>query len=168
MARANANDAAKAPATAVDTTAATPGEQTPAQSTTAPAIDPGVQGGSMAPDNASVAGEGTGPLQPTDPANGIGGTVQAAQPAAAAVSTEADAAAVGTATISPDVKSSTGEGIEAAVVAEDSTEITIYPLRSYLDGKEIRRAGGKPYKSPKHDAVSLIAAGLATDKQPKS
>jgi len=166
MARANANDAAKAPGTAVDTTAATPGET--AQGTTAPAIGPGVQGGSMAPDNASLAGAGTGPLQPTDPANGIGSTVQAAQPAAAAVSTDADAAAVGTATTSPDVKSSTGEGTEAAVVAEDSTEITIYPLRSYLDGKEIRRAGGKPYKSPKHDAVSLIAAGLATDKQPKS
>jgi hypothetical protein len=51
---------------------------------------------------------------------------------------------------------------------ENSGEVTIYPLRSYLDGKEVRRAGGKGYKSPKHDAVSLVAAGLATDKKPKS
>jgi hypothetical protein len=51
---------------------------------------------------------------------------------------------------------------------QDSGEIMIYPLRSYLDGKEVRRAGGKGYKSPKHDAVSLVAAGLATDKKPKA
>ncbi|HKS13898.1 MAG TPA: hypothetical protein VJS90_12765 [Pseudomonas sp.] len=50
----------------------------------------------------------------------------------------------------------------------DDAQITIYPIRSYLDGKEIRRAGGEGYKSPKHDAVSLIAAGLATDKDPKA
>lgn len=49
-----------------------------------------------------------------------------------------------------------------------TAEITIYPLRSYLDGQEVRRAGGAGYKSPKHDAVSLIAAGLATDKNPKA
>lgn len=54
------------------------------------------------------------------------------------------------------------------VNADDKSGVTIYPLRSYLDGKEIRRAGGKGYKSPKHDAVSLIAAGLATDKKPKA
>lgn len=54
------------------------------------------------------------------------------------------------------------------VNADDKGQVTIYPLRSYLDGKEIRRAGGKGYKSPKHDAVSLIAAGLATDKKPKA
>ena len=51
--------------------------------------------------------------------------------------------------------------------ASTTAEVTIYPLRSYLDGKEVRRAGGDGYKSPKHDAVSLIAAGLATDKKPK-
>lgn len=51
--------------------------------------------------------------------------------------------------------------------ADENGEITIFPLRSYLDGAEIRRAGGAGYKSPKHDAVSLIAAGLATDKSPK-
>jgi len=51
--------------------------------------------------------------------------------------------------------------------ASTTAEVTIYPLRSYLDGKVVRRAGGDGYKSPKHDAVSLIAAGLATDKNPK-
>jgi hypothetical protein len=44
----------------------------------------------------------------------------------------------------------------------------IYPLRSYLDGKEIRRRGGAGYLSPKHDATSLIASGLATDTDPKA
>jgi hypothetical protein len=58
--------------------------------------------------------------------------------------------------------------LEAELTEASSTaEVTIYPLRSYLDGKEVRRAGGDGYKSPKHDAVSLIAAGLATDKKPK-
>lgn len=59
-----------------------------------------------------------------------------------------------------------GQGPEAQ--ADEKGEITIYPLRSYLDGSEVRRAGGKGYTSPKHDAVSLIAAGLATDKNPKA
>jgi hypothetical protein len=115
----------------------------------------------MAPDNASVAGAGTAPLQPTDPANGIGNTVQAEQP-----SSDAGAAVSSTATL--DAAAATGDQLQSDSVAEDSNEIMIYPVRSYLDGKEIRRAGGKGYKSPKHDAVSLIAAGLATDKQPKS
>lgn len=53
-------------------------------------------------------------------------------------------------------------------VEGSGSKITIYPLRSYLDGKEIRRAGGKSYPSPKHDAVLLIAARLATDKDPKA
>lgn len=53
-------------------------------------------------------------------------------------------------------------------VGSTAAEVTIYPLRSYLDGKEIRRAGGAGYKSAKHDAVSLMAAGLATDKNPKA
>ncbi|MDU8357987.1 hypothetical protein [Pseudomonas syringae group sp. J309-1] len=70
-----------------------------------------------------------------------------------------------------DGSSDSGESDVAAVVAVGDDEgnlITIYPLRSYLDGKEIRRAGGEGYKSAKHDAVSLIAAGLATDQKPKS
>ncbi|MEB0027593.1 hypothetical protein QN375_17725 [Pseudomonas sp. MH9.2] len=44
--------------------------------------------------------------------------------------------------------------------------VTIYPLRSYLDGKEIKRAGGEGYESPKHEAAQLIAKGLATDEKP--
>jgi hypothetical protein len=63
-------------------------------------------------------------------------------------------------------ESETPEPSEPAIDA--TAEVTIYPLRSYLDGKEVRRAGGGGYKSPKHDAVSLIAAGLATDKKPKA
>lgn len=50
----------------------------------------------------------------------------------------------------------------------ESGEVTIYPLKSYLDGKEIRHAGGDGYKSPKHDAVQLIAAGLATETEPQA
>ena len=68
-----------------------------------------------------------------------------------------------TASLSPDATASGSQGGDTG----DNGEITIYPLRSYLDGTDIRRAGGAGYKSPKHDAVSLIAAGLATDKNPK-
>lgn len=161
MARANANDATKAPATAANTTAAEPGQQTPAQSTTGPATTAGVEGGAAVSDSGSVAGAGTGPVLPIDPANGIGNTVQADQPSSDAVT-----AASSTATL--DASAATGDQLQSDSVAEDSNEIMIYPVRSYLDGKEIRRAGGKGYKSPKHDAVSLIAAGLATDKQLKS
>lgn len=44
--------------------------------------------------------------------------------------------------------------------------MVIYPIRSYLDGKEIRQAGGVGYASPKHEALLLIAKGLATDQKP--
>jgi hypothetical protein len=161
MARTSASDATKGAAAAAKTTAAAPGEQTPAQSTTGPATAPGVQGGTAVPDSVSVAGAGTGPLQPTDPANGIGSTVQAGQ-------SSSDAATAASSTITLDTTAAAGDQLQADGVAEDSNEIMIYPLRSYLDGKEIRRAGGKGYKSPKHDAVSLVAAGLATDKKPKA
>jgi hypothetical protein len=147
MARTSASDATKGVATAANTTAAASGQQTSAETTTATAVAPGVQEGSAAADSASVAGAGISPLQPTDPANGIGNTVQAGPPAS-------DAAAA-------------GDQLQADGAAEDGSEIMIYPVRSYLDGKEIRRAGGEGYKSPKHDAVSLVAAGLATDKKPK-
>lgn len=45
-------------------------------------------------------------------------------------------------------------------------QMVIYPTRSYLDGKEIRQAGGPGYASPKHEALLLIAKGLATDINP--
>jgi hypothetical protein len=66
------------------------------------------------------------------------------------------------------IESSTEADAKSVQPEVDNAEIIIYPLRSYLDGQEIRRAGGEGYKSPKHDAVSLIAAGLATDTNPKS
>ena len=50
---------------------------------------------------------------------------------------------------------------------EQSGMLTLYPLRSYLDGKDIKRAGGEGYQSPKHDAALLIAKGLATLTDPK-
>jgi hypothetical protein len=59
---------------------------------------------------------------------------------------------------------------DADADAEPSVDsfVTLYPLRSYLDGKEIRRAGGTSYKSPKHEASLLIAKGLASDEDPKA
>lgn len=158
MARASASDATKGAATAANTTSSPSGQQTSAEGTTATA--PGVQGGTAVGDSASVAGAGTGPLQPTDPANGIGNTVQAGQPASGAAATGS--------TITLDAAAAAGDQLQMDRAAEDSNEIMIYPVRSYLDGKEIRRAGGEGYKSPKHDAVSLVAAGLATDKKPKA
>lgn len=160
MARASASDATKGAATAVNTTSAPSGQQTSAESTTATAVAPGVQGGTAVGDSASVAGAGTGPLLPTDPANGIGNTVQAGQPSSGAAATGS--------TITLDAAAAAGDQLQADGAAEDGNEIMIYPVRSYLDGKEIRRAGGEGYKSPKHDAVSLVAAGLATDKKPKA
>ena len=159
MARASASDATKGAATAANTTSAPSGQQSSAESTTATAVAPGVQGGTAVVDSASVAGAGTGPLQPTDPATGIGNTVQAGQPASGAAAADS--------TITLDAPEANGDQLQAGGAAEDGNEVMIYPVRSYLDGKEIRRAGGKGYKSPKHDAVSLVAAGLATDKKPK-
>jgi hypothetical protein len=102
----------------------------------------------------------------TDAVNIDSGIAGSDQSLADTTSTTADAQVV---TAMTDADASAGAGEAAAQVggAEDTGEITIYPLRSYLDGKEVRRAGGKGYKSPKHDAVSLIAAGLATDKKAK-
>lgn len=50
---------------------------------------------------------------------------------------------------------------------DQSGMLTLYPLRSYLDGKDIKRAGGEGYQSPKHDAALLIAKGLATLNDPR-
>ena len=52
--------------------------------------------------------------------------------------------------------------------ASSGNQMVIYPVRSYLDGKEIRQAGGAGYASPKHEALLLIAKGLATDTDPKA
>ncbi|MNL03732.1 hypothetical protein D3C87_1242800 [compost metagenome] len=50
--------------------------------------------------------------------------------------------------------------------ATSDNQMVIYPIRSYLDGKEIHQAGGVGYTSPKHEALLLIAKGLATDQKP--
>jgi hypothetical protein len=160
MARASASDANKVAATGANTTSAPSGQQPSPESTAATAVAPGVQGGTAAADGASVAGAGTGPIEPIGPANGIVSTVQAGQPSS-------DAATAASLT-TLDASAATGEQLQSDGEAEDGNEVMIYPVRSYLDGKEIRRAGGKGYKSPKHDAVSLVAAGLATDKKPKA
>lgn len=159
MARTNVNDAPKAPATAANTA-----QQNPAEPSLGPAVATGTQEAGAGADSNAAAVTGTGPVLPADPGNGIGSTVQAGQLSGDV----AEVATAGTPTLSLAAKPDTGDEVQADLVAEDSSEITIYPLRSYLDGKEVRRAGGKGYKSPKHDAVSLIAAGLATDKAPKS
>jgi hypothetical protein len=100
----------------------------------------------------------TAPGAQTD---GVSGTVQAAP---ASSTTGADGAA---APITISGNPSAGVQGETGTVADEKGELTIYPLRSYLDGNEVRRAGGKGYKSPKHDAVALIAAGLASAEAPK-
>jgi hypothetical protein len=108
----------------------------------------------------------------TEPAKVDSVVVGGDQPLAGTDSTTAGDAAV-TATLLGAGAGAVDADADADVDAQidgagDTAEVTIYPLRSYLDGKEVRRAGGKGYKSPKHDAVSLIAAGLATDKKPKA
>lgn len=67
-----------------------------------------------------------------------------------------------------DIAALDARAITATSEQASDNSIMIYPLRSYLDGKEIRRRGGAGYLSPKHDATSLIAAGLATDKDPRA
>ena len=100
-------------------------------------------------------------------ADGVSGTAQVSQQSAgeAPSTTGTDGAA---ATITTSENPSPGVQADTDIAADEKGELTIYPLRSYLDGAEVRRAGGSGYKSPKHDAVSLIAAGLATDKKPKA
>lgn len=149
MARTNTADSTKAPATS-----ATAGTDT--------------AGNSPLSGDEGVAGAQAAPVLPSDPASAIASTIQAGQQSADAAATASDAASSATVTITTVEKPSASDKANADADAEDKGEITIYPLRSYLDGKDIRRAGGKGYKSPKHDAVSLIAAGLATDKKPKA
>lgn len=58
--------------------------------------------------------------------------------------------------------------LEADIDDSPGNRMVIYPIRSYLDGKEIRQAGGAGYDSPKHEALLLIAKGLATETDPKA
>lgn len=168
MARTSSNDAAKASAPAAAETAAATTSQAAADNAAAPEPTANAADAAGIADSNTAAGNQSGPVLPTEPANGIGSTAQAGQTTAVSGVTATDAATAGPSTSSPDATSVTGDQAQEAFDADDNGEITIYPLRSYLDGKEVRRAGGKSYKSPKHDAVSLIAAGLATDKKPKA
>jgi len=115
-----------------------------------------------------VVAEAVLPTAAPAPAKADQGIIDGDQSLVSTAATTA-AAASGTATsLETDARSVAARADALDDGAEETGEVTIYPLRSYLDGKEVRRAGGKGYKSPKHDAVSLVAAGLATDKQPKA
>ena len=124
-----------------------------------------------------VATEPAAATQPVTQSAEVAGASLPASESAALVTTDADAAPAQAADQTAVVQTSTGATPAATDSSElesgepeasTTAEVTIYPLRSYLDGAEVRRAGGSGYKSPKHDAVSLIAAGLATDKKPKA
>lgn len=153
MARSNTNDVAKAGATTSAAIAA-PASNVDADAVSVPASQPSdaAEGGALisnaaagsAAEAAGASSAGQSPADGSDDASAVDTVLQAL---ADQLSPSADAASFG----------ADGEG---------SGEILIYPVRSYLDGKEIRQAGGQGYRSAKHDAVSLIAAGLATDKKP--
>ncbi len=60
-----------------------------------------------------------------------------------------------------------GEAIKTADQPEKSaSEVTIYPLRSYMDAGEIKRRGGPGYAAPKRHADALIAQRVASIKKP--
>ena len=118
------------------------------------------------PAASTTAADGAAATSPSEPGAGAETSSQATDGLGAGQGQPAGSDTDGGATVTLE-QSHSAEPLPE-VNADDKGEVTIYPLRSYLDGKEIRRAGGKGYKSPKHDAVSLIAAGLATDKKPKA
>lgn len=140
MARPNTGDSAKAPA-AANTEITVSVASSPPENSTEPVASSGPAGTAAELHNGQSA-----PIQVAD-------------------TTGSETAGVGAS--STDAKPAVGDQLHDDLDADDKGELTIYPLRSYLDGKEIRRAGGEGYRSPKHDAASLIAAGLATDKNPK-
>ena len=82
--------------------------------------------------------------------------------------TSSDSDALASTLVSPVVDSPPISDPAADGDANSSNQIVIYPVRSYLDGKEIRQAGGVGYASPKHEALLLIANGLATDIDPRA
>ena len=54
-----------------------------------------------------------------------------------------------------------------APTSVDEGGVTLWPLRSYLDQGEVKRAGGKPYQATRYQATQLIAKGLASDSEPR-
>ncbi|KAI2693134.1 hypothetical protein [Pseudomonas sp. TNT3] len=84
--------------------------------------------------------------------------------------TSTDSDSLASTSVSPVVDSPpiTPPAFDADADVNSGNQIVIYPVRSYLDGKEIRQAGGVGYASPKHEALLLIAKGLATDTDPRA
>lgn len=64
---------------------------------------------------------------------------------------------------------SAGEAPLASGQSEKNTsEVTIYPLRSYMDGGEIKRRGGPGYTVARRHADVMVAQGLAATEKPRN
>lgn len=65
------------------------------------------------------------------------------------------------------VADSSSETAKAVASPETNpSEVTIYPLRSYMDAGEIKRRGGPGYTVPKRHADALIAQRVASTTKP--
>ncbi len=65
------------------------------------------------------------------------------------------------------VADSSSETVEAVASSETNpSEVTIYPLRSYMDAGEIKRRGGPGYTVPKRHADALVAQRVASTTNP--
>ncbi len=65
------------------------------------------------------------------------------------------------------VADSSSETVEAVASSETNhAEVTIYPLRSYMDAGEIKRRGGPGYTVPKRHADALVAQRVASTTNP--
>jgi hypothetical protein len=102
------------------------------------------------------------------PATGVGGdTVEGIVLKSASADDQASTVA-SMVVNSPPLNPQASDADADADTVSSGKQMVIYPVRSYLDGKEIRQAGGAGYASPKHEALLLIAKGLATDTDPKA
>lgn len=68
----------------------------------------------------------------------------------------------------PDKAKATKATAKPAEAAKNSSEIEIYPVRTYLDAGEIKRRAGPSYTVPRRHAEALIARGLASTEKPKA
>jgi len=65
------------------------------------------------------------------------------------------------------VADSSSETVEAVASSETNpSEVTIYPLRSYMDAGEIKRRGGPGYTVQKRHADALVAQRVASTTNP--
>lgn len=55
-----------------------------------------------------------------------------------------------------------------AEAAKNSSDLEIYPIRTYLDAGAIKRRAGPSYTVPRRHAEALIARGLASTEKPKA